>query len=319
MKISVIIPTWKRADYLALTLRGLAGQTRPADEVIVGVRPDDEETIRYLDGRRDELPLVRRCYVETPGVVQSMQAAANLATGDIICLFDDDAEPLPDVIERMEVHLRNNPRLGALGGRDLLQYLSEEELNSSLTATVGLLTWSGKTFGDHHQGQGGYRPVDVIKGCNCAFRTRVLKKVGFDHRLRGASVQMHWEWALCLDIKEQGYEIGYDPGIQVKHHVAPRHDNDQNHRGGFSESGIYDLAYNMAFIMRLHIKGIQRIGFETRAALWGSRIVPGLAQWIRHLIQRNPHANRRWRAARKGRRDGIRAAMKILRNEQSDR
>lgn len=312
MKISVIVPTWKRPDYLAMTLAGLAGQTRPADEVIVGVRRDDEETIQYLDGCGDKIPMVRRSYVAVAGVVQSMQAAAELATGEIICFFDDDAEPMLDVLERMEAHFIERPRLGALGGRDLLQYLSEEEQNASLSKKVGILTWSGKTIGNHHCGKGDYRPVDVVKGCNCAFRADVLKKVGIEQGLHGHGAQSSWEWALCLDIKAQGFEVGYDPRIQVKHYVAPRHDNDQNHRGGFSETGIYNLAYNMAFVMRTRISGLQRFGFEVRSAFWGSRIVPGFAQWLRHLIQRNPHSYKRWRAARHGRRDGKRMARVAL-------
>lgn len=308
MTISVIIPTWKRTDFLDLALRGLARQTRRPDEVLVGVRCDDTETLEFLANCEYDGLNFRPVLVDKPGVIASMQAAVDVSSGDWVCLLDDDAEPLNDWIERIVGTFTENPHLGAVGGRDLLMYLSAEERDQSLSPTVGVITPMGKMYGDHHRGCGDLRRVDVLKGCNCAFRGELIRTTPFDGRLRGEGAQPHWELAVCLDCAAKGWALGYDPNIRVKHHVAPRHGPDQVHRGGFSPEGVYDLAYNSAFIVYSRLRGLQRLGALIRATLIGSRIVPGWVQWLRLKVQGAANAQVRWQAARHGRRDGIKAA-----------
>lgn len=296
MRLSVIIPTFKRPQYLAKALRGLAAQQRPADQIVLGIREGDVSTTEFLSTQN--FPLTTATTKEQ-GVIAAMSAAAARADGDLICLLDDDAEPLSNWLAGVEKHFLNEPKLGLLGGRDLLQDHPEMRQRESLLSLVGRFTWYGRILGNHHRGGGVYRHVDLIKGCNAAIRASLLRKTGFAQELRGQGAQVHWELALCLDVRNLGYAVGYDPALQVIHHIAPRHDEDQIHRGHFSPEGLYDMVWNEHHVVR------SRAGFWPRQAhtFWslcvGSQTAPGLLQYLRLGLAGDPDRKAKWRTTRK--------------------
>jgi GT2 family glycosyltransferase len=312
IRISVVIPTWNRVDYLQRAFQGLATQNRPVDEVVVGVRKEDASTLDWLSTQTILTgDLVRAAHVEVPGVVASMQAGLRLSTGDVVCLLDDDAVPYPDWLLRLEKGFDAHPGLGGLGGRDILAYLTEAQRSEGLQPIVGRYAWYGKFFANHHCGKGPFRQVHVLKGCNCAFRGDLIRKVGFDEALAGWDTQTHWETALCLDITAQGFKVAYDPAIQVLHYVAPRHGPDQNYRGGYSEEGIYHQAHNEAYVLHTRWGGSIRLRtIDLFGLVCGTKQTPGLLQWLRLRLRRDPTANSRFRATLRGRRDGLRLAKR---------
>lgn len=284
MRISVIIPTFKRTAFLAHAMRGLAQQSRPADQIILGVREGDDETLQAAVGYPVETAIVRE-----PGVIASMGAAAARTDGDVVCLLDDDAEPLPDWIAKIEERFAQEPKLGILGGRDLLQDHPEMRKNEPTTETVGVFTKYGRILGNHHKGAGGFRPVDLVKGCNAAVRGPLLREIGFARELRGRGAQVHWELALCLDVANRGYTVGYDPALQVIHHIAPRHDNDLIHRGHFSAEGLYDMVWNEHHVVVSRAGKFRSAAHLFWSVLVGSLTAPGLLQYLRLCARRDPH------------------------------
>lgn len=280
--ISVVIPTWRRVETLKLSLRALARQTLRPSEVICGVRCDDDETRKFLDENHDWPWPLMIADVQQPGVIASMQAAVDCSQGDIVCLFDDDAEPLLDWLRLAANAFENDSQLGVIGGRDLLQDHPEMRRRERTTFRVGKMTWYGRSYGNHHRGHGPPRNVDILKGCNIAVRGDLLRNIGFERALRGQGAQVHWEMALCFDLKNRGNRVVYDPALQVIHHIAPRHDNDSIHRGKFNESGFYDMVYNEAYIERS-----RRVPHRRARYLWnylvGSSTCPG---FVRAAISR---------------------------------
>jgi GT2 family glycosyltransferase len=314
MKVSVIIPTWQRPEYLGKAFRGLTKQLFPVDEVIVSVREDDTTTRDWLavPENLSRLP-VQIAYVNIPGVVASMQAGAHLSTGDVVCLLDDDAEPLVDWLDKILSTFKNNDSIGAIGGRDLLMYLSPEERDQNLTEKVGTMNWFGRTTGNHHIGKGGLRNVITLKGCNCAFRGKLIRDIGFDENLRGADTQTHWETSLCFSVLLAGYLVSYDPSIQVMHYVAPRHGPDQNFRGGYSPEGIFDQAHNNAYVYSYKFRGYKKILHHIYSIFLGSLAYPGLVQWIRLLTKKDPHSTEKFLLSIKGYIAGLKTARTLRR------
>jgi len=308
IRISVVIPTWNRVDFLEKAFQGLREQLRQADEVIVGVRREDQNTLQWIATQRILQTGVKTALLDIPGVVASMQSGVDHSTGDIVCLLDDDARPYPDWLQRIERYFQSNPRLGAIGGRDILAYLKPGEVDSNLQTKVGVFTWYGKFFANHHCGTGGYRKVHVLKGCNCSFRGEIIREVGFDTTLAGWDTQTHWETALCLDVANEGFEVGYDPLLKVLHFVAPRHGPDQNYRGGYSEEGIYHMAHNLAYVM--HTRKRFPCMIDLYAVIIGTKDAPGLLQWIRLRLRKEPTANSRFKATMRGYLAGLRTARK---------
>jgi GT2 family glycosyltransferase len=301
LTVSVLIPSWRRADSLERCLRALARQTRAPLEVAVGMRADDSATKRRLDELDAELPFtVRRAVTPEPGVIAAMNAALQECHGDIIALTDDDTEPRPDWIERIAAGF-SDARVGGVGGRDW------QPKERSDRTDVGRVQWFGRVIGNHHLGTGPAREVDVLKGANAAYRAPLLRAAGFDTRLAGNGAQMFWELALCLQIRRAGWTLIYDPAIAVEHHIAPRLDDDQRHRGVFASAPQRCAVHNETLILLEHQRGAARLAFIVWAWLAGTRSEPGLAQLPRLLLGGDKNAFARWRATLSGRVDGFRA------------
>jgi len=143
--------------------------------------------------------------------------------------------------------------------------------------------------------------VDLLRGSNCLYRGDFLRNVGFDEGLRGQGAQVHWELTLALQARQRGKRLFYDPQIEVVHHVAPRMDADQIHRGRFSYDATVDLAFNETFVILKHGSGV----FRWTGLLWqllvGSPACPGVAILVRSAFNSKPEGSLKIRATLKGR------------------
>lgn len=301
--VSVIVPSWRRADSLARCLRALAAQTRRPDEVIIGLRSDDAESLRAVAALAPAFPVpLRAGTAHEPGVVAAMNAALAGCRADstIIAITDDDTEPRPDWIERL-LACFGDARAGGAGGRDWQPFERGDR------ADVGRMQWFGRLIGNHHLGAGPPRDVDVLKGANCAYRASLLRAVGFDTRLAGSGAQVYWELALCLPLRAVGWRLVYDPAIAVEHHVEPRDDGDQVHRGVFTAQPLSDAVHNQTLVL-LERRGVAaRAAFLAWALIAGTRIEPGLAQLVLLVLRGDRDAFARWRATLDGRMRGWRS------------
>ncbi|MFI5310339.1 MAG: glycosyltransferase family 2 protein [Gemmatimonadales bacterium] len=298
--VSVLVPSWRRPDALVRCLRALGAQTCAPLEVVVGMREGDVDTTRVLDIFARTFPIaLRRAATPIPGVVAAMNAALRECRGEIVALTDDDSEPRSDWVERLAACL-SDPRVAGAGGRDWQPFERGDR------ETVGRVQWFGRVIGNHHLGAGPPRDVDVLKGVNCAFRAPLLRALGFDTRLAGGGAQMFWELALCLTLRRSGWRLVYDPSIAVEHHVEPRHDDDQRHRGVFAAGPQADAVHNETLVLLEYQRGVARLAFALWALLVGTRLEPGLLQLPRLALAGDRHALARCRSTLDGRLRGWR-------------
>lgn len=295
--VSVIVPSWRRPRPLERCLRALGAQSRRPDEIVVGAREDDAETLSAVEAMARDFPVpLRWAAVAEPGVVASMNAALAACRRDaaIIAITDDDTEPHADWIERL-VRCFADPRVGGAGGRDWQPFERGDR------TVVGRLQWFGRIIGNHHLGAGPARDVDVLKGANCAYRAPLLRASGFDTRLAGSGAQLYWELALCLPLRRAGWRLVYDPAIAVEHHVEPRDDGDQVHRGRFAAAPLSDATHNETLALLEDRRGPARAAYAAWALLVGTRHEPGLTQLALLVLRGDRQAVARWRAASAGR------------------
>ena len=283
MKITVLVPTYRRPDDLHRCLEALKIQERPADQVIVTVREDDAETAAFFAGyTAAPLPL-QIAAVTVPGVIAAMNAGLAQSTGDIIALTDDDTAPYTDWLQRIEAHFAADLQVGGVGGRD---WQPNDHRNFPV---VGKVQWFGRVIGNHHLGCGPAREVDLLKGANCAYRAEPLKRIGFDTRLRGKGAQVHWELALGLAMRRAGWKLIYDPAVALDHFIAQRLDNDNNHRGFFEPNGLCDAVYNETLILLTYLPPLRRVAFLIWALSVGTWGEPGPLQVPRLLARQDKH------------------------------
>jgi len=290
MKISVVIPSYRRTDVLGFCLDALLAQNRRADELIVVVREDDAASRELVASYED----VRCVLVNQPGAVHAMAQGSLASSGDIICFSDDDARPHRDWLSRIEAGFVADATISALGGRDCIHEADGSPRPTSLTQDVGIFHAYGRLVGNHHRGRGAARRVDVLKGVNSAYRREALAlPVG----LRGAGTQIHFEVVMGAFIQRQGGQLSYDPQIQVDHYPAMRQDADQ--RGAPSREAVAGHAYNLS--MAAAIKGpgflLARIFY---ACLIGDAAMPGFARALMALAKGDKETASRVAAALSG-------------------
>lgn len=246
MKLTVLVPTWRRPQELANCLDGLGRQTRIPDEVIVVVRREDGETWTLLEARSGTgaLPL-KAVQVESPGQVRSLKAGLAQAGGDVVAITDDDAVPRPDWLERLERRFAEEPAVGGVGGRDWVH--EGEHLHDGSHPTVGKVRWYGRVIGNHHLGAGEARQVNLLKGVNMAFRRDALRGVSLMEGLRGGGAQVHSDMDLSLGIGRAGWHLVYDPAVAVDHYPARRFDEDQ--RDERSRLALQNEIYNETYVL----------------------------------------------------------------------
>lgn len=277
MRLTVLIPTYRRPTDLERCLVALRAQERTPDDVIVVARADDRETAALLALRPADPVPVRTAIVAEPGQVAALNTGLRAADGDVIAILDDDTAPWPDWLSRIEAHFQRSPRLGGLGGRDMIRadgFPAEPD-----TRQVGRLTWYGRWTGQAHRGVGPPREVELLKGCNMSFRRTAITGVWFDPRLLGSGAQWFNDAAFSLAVKRAGWQVVYDPAVRVDHYLGARHGGDD--RTALTPGEVYAVVYNETLILLEHLSPLRRLMFLGYGITVGTRRAPGLLQWVR--------------------------------------
>lgn len=106
MKISVIIPSWNRADRLAAALDSVRAQSLAPHEIIV---VDDGSTDDTRELVSKHYPEVRYLYQQNNGVSSARNTGIMAASGDWIALLDSDDRWEPLKLERQQQAIQAQP------------------------------------------------------------------------------------------------------------------------------------------------------------------------------------------------------------------
>lgn len=109
--VSVVIPCRNDAEMLAVCLEALAGQTRPAEEIIV-VDNGSTDASAAIASRAG----ARVIHEPIEGIARATAAGFDAATGDILARLDADSIPPTDWLERVELALSGAGGLAAITG-----------------------------------------------------------------------------------------------------------------------------------------------------------------------------------------------------------
>jgi GT2 family glycosyltransferase len=277
-RVSVVVPTYRRPGSLRACLAALHDQGDRADEVVVVHRGDDQGSADVAQAAG-----VRRQVVGEPGVIAAMTRGAAAAGGEVIAFCDDDAAPRADWIARIRAAFRD-PRVGAFGGRDVLAPPHPVYPPSDVAGTIG--RW-GRLTGEHHRAVGSPRDVAVLKGVNMAFRASALR---FPEGLRGRGAQVHFEVAMCLWARTQGWGVRFDPDLLVDHDPGARHDSDR--RGRPAARAVSDASYNLTFTL-LSLRPDLRLRRPAYGLVIGDKSAPGAVRAAVAIARREHDIPRR--------------------------
>lgn len=118
IKVSIIIPTCNRANYLIDTLSTLRMMSEISSaELIVIDNGSTDRTREIVETFIKESPIpCRYVYEPTPGLHVGRNLGAQLAQGEILAYLDDDVFVDPDWLTGIQDAFTNYPELALLGG-----------------------------------------------------------------------------------------------------------------------------------------------------------------------------------------------------------
>ncbi len=282
---SVLIPSYRRPDRLVACLTALAQQTILPGEVLVVWQGDDQQTKDVAVRMAKELPYhLVVLHSPDPGIVPAENLALDRATGDVIYLADDDVIPPPGWLERF-LRFYADPSVGAVGGPADNYHQDNSSFERRKAEPVGRITWFGKCYGNMYDQAVEWRDrppsvIDHLVGYNMTLRRSAFDR--FESGLR--RYWQNFELDACLQVKTHGYRILFDYGNVVDH--FPTNTAYSGGRDGDLKVKIYNCAYNAAFIIARHTRGLLRAVRLSYLLLIGSVCTPGLVAavfaWRRH-------------------------------------
>jgi len=310
VKLSVIVPSYRRPDSLRRCLEGILANTRPPDELIAVVRDTDAESqyeadkVAITDGRG----LLRRVHVHEAGQVAAINMGIASATGDVLCFTDDDTVPGPRWLERL-AKAYDDPQVAGVGGPDRIVGLAE----TGPASVVGRVTWYGRVVGNHHVGSQGIVRVDHLKGANMSFRREALPP--FDPNLFHAASMLN-DTDASLGARRHGILL-YDPEAVVDHYGLERG------AGVPREVNTPEVAeadsHNWVYCMLKHLPTWSKPAFLAYALFVGQGARFGLVKWLGALPGRPASATRQFAASTRGKLRGVRTYLARRRRREPAR
>lgn len=305
MRLSVLVPTFRRTDALGDCFAALRAQERPADEVILVVRDIDEETWAFLkDGDPAAGLALKIATVTEPGQVAALNAGMDAVTGEVVCITDDDARPWKEWLARIEAHFLADETLGGVGGRDWVYLPSGHE--GGVASRVGQVQWHGRPIGNHHLDVPGPVAVDFLKGANMSYRMAAVGDLRFDTGLLGTGAQVHNDMAFGLGLRKKGWKIVWDPLVAIDHYAAARYDEDA--RQTFNALAYFNMVHNETYVLLKYLPPLRKAAFLAWSSLVGTRAAYGVVQALRFAPRERGRAFEKLRQALKARVSGARAA-----------
>ena len=197
-KVSVYIPAYNVADFLAQAIESLLAQTLPPDEILV-----------IYDGSRDETPEIARRYQQVTlirhdsnrGLAAARNTAMRTARNEFVASLDADCVADPQWLAELAANL-TDPHLAGVGGKltEGLQRCTADRWRAAHMA--------------QHWGDAPLRGPAFLFGCNNLFRkSAVLSVGGYDERMRTNGEDND----LCARLRAEGWEFQYLPSARATH------------------------------------------------------------------------------------------------------
>src|ERR1700687_634751 len=181
IKISAIICTFKRPDYLRHALQSLYEQSLPGEqfEIIVvdnAIEAEAQQVVREFEDGRINLRYVPE---ENIGLSRARNTGLKAAAGRYVAYIDDDARADAHWLEALVgAFEQTSPAPAAVGGRVWLDWQGEKP------SWVPERHLSLYTYVDHGSGAHSLQNGEYLVGANLAFETDALRSIdGFGPNL----------------------------------------------------------------------------------------------------------------------------------------
>lgn len=241
--VTVVIPTFKRADLLVYVLDALKRQTFKDFDVTVVVKPSGDGTEELLKQQSANLKI--NMVLQTSGhFVDACFLGAKNSSGNIVAFLDDDAIPKDDWLEET-VKIFRRTGAGAVTGdsipvllkNDQMQEIEEDEIPSVLSHYE--FAWFGRPLSGLEEYKNSISDSGLVyeRGNNAYWRKRGAAKAlprGPSMAVLGSFMRSldfpasdwilgcAWEMMVGWHLRKQGFLMLYSPNVRVYHVVHGR-------------------------------------------------------------------------------------------------
>lgn len=211
-EISIILVLFNRAELTLQCLRSIAEQGFERLEVIIIDNASTDETGKLLD-LVDGATITRN--PENRHFVLAVNQAARLAGGEFVLLLNNDAQLLPGALGSALKTIRQDSKIGAVGGRLVRLDWSLQE--------AGSIVWRDGSCLGYGRGDDPFAPMYMFRRdvdyCSAAFlltpRATWQRLGGFDEAFQPAYYE---DSDYCARLWERGLRVVYDPQATILHY-----------------------------------------------------------------------------------------------------
>jgi glycosyltransferase involved in cell wall biosynthesis len=281
-RVSVVICTLNRHDYLRKAIQSLLDQTVPQEQYEIVV-VDNGSTDRTRDVVHDEFcwaENLRYIHEARPGLCWARNTGWMSAKGQYVAYLDDDAIACPEWLERiLRIFETTKPTPGCVGGKVELIWEAPRPgwLSEDMVGYLSLVDWSSTPMV--------LSETEYLAGVNFAFPKTILQEVGgFDARLdrRGTNLLSHGDILIVRQLQKKGYACFYDPQISVQHAVS----RERVHKRWFVRrshwQGVSEVVFDQLLSPRSRVSLLKDAVAEIRLlakALSGGYLLPRKLYW----------------------------------------
>ena len=208
--ISIVLPTFKRERLLVDTIEALLPLLKLGDEILVidqtPAHNSETEAALINWSRRNEIRWFRKT---KPSQGEAMNAAAWLASSEILLFLDDDIRPSSTLLDAHRAAHATDPTVPAVCGQ-VLQPWNEYPVPDARNFELGFDTAYAKSA-----------EIISLIGANFSMRrSRFIELGGMDENYRGSNYRNDAELAYRI-VRQSRRRIAFVPEATVRHLLAP--------------------------------------------------------------------------------------------------
>jgi len=217
--VSVVILSYKSADYIGPCLRSIATTVYPNLEVVVADNASADGSVEAARAAAQELGMEINLLALTDnrGCAGGNNAGWRASRGEIIVFLNPDTTVTPSFVREVTAPLIADPSIAITGAK--IYWPDTRRLQHA----GGILY--PNAMSDHHgagqEDTGQFdvqREVDYVTGAGFAIRRNLLERLGgFDEDYFPAYFE---ETDLCLRVRRAGYRVVYVPTAVFYHHES---------------------------------------------------------------------------------------------------
>lgn len=244
VKISIIIPTYKRHESLEKTLVSV-NQYRPADSetIVVDQSPDSkEQSQKFLK----KFPNVRYICLLKPNLPNARNTGIINSCGTIILFLDDDTIVHPNCFNK---HISTHTQKGIYVVAGRIKQMNRETSWAKTETVASIDNQTGETTGNFDLDYDGN--VLYATGGHMSINRIMFNKVGLFNTLFTGNA-LYEDIEFSFRVRKKGYSIKYNPGAIIYHYP--------DSKGGCHESNnkdyLLERLHNHILFYTLHVNAI---------------------------------------------------------------